>query len=561
MQSAAEQDNASQPGWWLLILALIAMVPAAGGLFIPFIGDDFALLSLHLPTHPAEFHEWLWSPAVNFPSGGAYRPLSEECLALETLLFGAHPWGFHLISLLLHTLATLLTFALVRALLPPRPLVAFCAGLIFALHPIHADALFWLPARAELLSTVCYLASLILYLRGKGPQARRAPTILALLLFLLALLSRESSWSLALVIVFLDLAAPAEPQPLPWRARLSHHRRRYLWFFAVGAAYFIFRALLLKIWPAVPSVNISQTLYYLAHSFKLLLLPIQTHTGLRGGVVLVLTGLSIVVLFLHHAHPGDRRNMMLALGWLLLMLLPTLGNVRREQLYLPSTGLAFFVGIIAAGLLRSRPALAPWLRQASLLVFALLLCGSYGVILMHGALYRQAGRLASEVLQDLQRSLPHPSPGQTFFVANLPGVISSWSGDAPVFAFGFSEAIQLTYRREDLVGEAVSTLYLRAKEVARPRAHRLATGEIVLQSGAGAYAFSFHLPQLTTGRDRARVGKSLPFDRWSARLDAVEQEWVTRVTIRPLEPLEPFWAWDGEKLQRLDAVPPRARRP
>ena len=42
--------------------------------------------------------------------------------------------------------------------------------------------------------------------------------------------------------------------------------------------------------------------------------------------------------------------------------------------------------------------------------------------------------------------------------ANLPSVLTSWAGSQPVFAFGFSEALQLAYGRPDVGGRVLSTL-------------------------------------------------------------------------------------------------------
>ena len=110
-------------------------------------------------------------------AGGSYRPLTEAVIGLEYLLWGNSPVAFHLTSLLLHALCSLLCLWLVKVLVPPRPAVALTAGLLFAVHPVHGDAIFWLSARSDLLCTFFFLLSMILYVRGRGADRRRAPTL------------------------------------------------------------------------------------------------------------------------------------------------------------------------------------------------------------------------------------------------------------------------------------------------------------------------------------------------------------------------------------------------
>ncbi len=146
-----------------------------------------------------------------------FRPVTFSTLALNWAVAKAHPFGYHLFNLLIHAAVALLLYFLLQAIfsesscgesplgispggepsrliLGPSPRVksvAFAAALIFAMHPIHTEAVSSIVGRAELLAAGFLFAAWILHL-GDQP-------ILAVLCFVLALLSKESA------VVFLPL--------------------------------------------------------------------------------------------------------------------------------------------------------------------------------------------------------------------------------------------------------------------------------------------------------------------------------------------------------------------
>lgn len=73
---------------------------------------------------------------------------------------------FHVVNTFLHGLGCLLAFLLLRMTMPP--LAAFLSAAIFALHPIHTEAVSGIVGRAELLSFIFYIAALILFLKPRG---------------------------------------------------------------------------------------------------------------------------------------------------------------------------------------------------------------------------------------------------------------------------------------------------------------------------------------------------------------------------------------------------------
>jgi Tfp pilus assembly protein PilF len=126
-----------------------------------------------------------------------FRPFTFATFALNWAVHGAHPLGYHLFNLLLHAAVTWLLYLLLQMILGPSTqakTVALAAAWLFAVHPIHAEAIASIVGRSELLAAGFLLAAWILHLRDRE--------VFALICFLLALLSKESGVAfLPLVLV------------------------------------------------------------------------------------------------------------------------------------------------------------------------------------------------------------------------------------------------------------------------------------------------------------------------------------------------------------------------
>jgi Tfp pilus assembly protein PilF len=144
-----------------------------------------------------------------------FRPVTFATLAFNWKVNGGRPFGFHLLNLLLHAAVTLLLYLLLLAILGPSPrtkTLALVAACLFAIHPIHTEAVASIVGRSEMLAAGFLLAAWILHLRDRE--------IPALICFLLALLSKESA------VVFLPLVlvgdyARGEWKPHPRYARIT----------------------------------------------------------------------------------------------------------------------------------------------------------------------------------------------------------------------------------------------------------------------------------------------------------------------------------------------------
>ncbi len=106
----------------------------------------------------------VWAFANLHGEATYWHPVTWLSHMLDCQLFGLKPAGHHLTNLLLHTLNTLLLFAVLRRMTGRRGTSAVVAAL-FALHPLQVDSVAWVAERKNVLSTCFGLLCLWAYVR------------------------------------------------------------------------------------------------------------------------------------------------------------------------------------------------------------------------------------------------------------------------------------------------------------------------------------------------------------------------------------------------------------
>lgn len=227
--------SGSQPGGgkdlptWLVASALAAAcilgyypILSAG-----FLCDDFCIL-----------YAVQNGTIADIGSGGVYfRPIGLISFALDWHLFDDRAFWFHLVNLALH-FATSVGVAVLARLLIERPSAALVAGLVFALHPAHPEAVTWIAGRFDVLCGALLVWSLVCHIKRQESDAGQAGRlhVVSLVLFGLACLSKEQAFVFPLVILLYELfrfgEPPAASMPLWARAR------RAIPFFVVAAILF-----------------------------------------------------------------------------------------------------------------------------------------------------------------------------------------------------------------------------------------------------------------------------------------------------------------------------------
>jgi len=199
------------PAALIALLALLAYSLSFPGSFFM---DDVGIvkanpLVAHLDLR-AIFTTDYWGPDVN---SGLYRPLTILSFALNRLLLGAEPWGFHLVNVLLHAGASLLFYAALRSLTVSAGVAWLAAGL-FAVHPIHTEVVNEAVGRAELL-VACFLFLGLRLAAGSG--WRRWGSVAAC--YAAALLAKEHAVVFLVLLPACDVFFAERPWQR-WRSRL-----------------------------------------------------------------------------------------------------------------------------------------------------------------------------------------------------------------------------------------------------------------------------------------------------------------------------------------------------
>lgn len=179
------------------LLAVVIAFAYGNSLFNGFTMDD----DLYILRNPQVTGHSLRLILQPHASSNVFRPVTFATFALNWLVSGDKPFGYHLLNLVLHFAVVVLLLALLRELLEgmeSRDSVCFAAALLFAVHPIHTEAVSSIVGRSELLAAGFLLAAWILHLRDRS--------VLALLSFALALLSKESAVGLLLLVLAGDYA-------------------------------------------------------------------------------------------------------------------------------------------------------------------------------------------------------------------------------------------------------------------------------------------------------------------------------------------------------------------
>lgn len=170
----------------LQVTGLVIAVAAAWGVAL---GNDFAWDDTYLVRDNTEirslesipgFFLRPWASGTDYDLGARqnatyYRPLALATMALDHALFGGAAWGFHLGNVLIHLASVLVLLGIGRQwrdLLDLPADLPWVVALIWAIHPVHAEAVHLVSYRTTLLSTLM----VVCVLRLSTPRNPREPS-------------------------------------------------------------------------------------------------------------------------------------------------------------------------------------------------------------------------------------------------------------------------------------------------------------------------------------------------------------------------------------------------
>lgn len=351
---------------WLLAgvaAAILCIAAYANGLSAEFVMDDRAFLvdNPHLTeTHDIAYFfrgDVYYYSNITIPTA-LYRPFFFATLWSVNSLWPGNPFAFHAFSLGLHIAATLLVLAaLPRLFAGMSPLAAGIGACLFAVHPVHVEAVAWISAFIHPMATVLVLTSFLAHDRYDRSN-NIVMLFLALLSFFAALLTSEIATGYPFFILALAL--------------IQRNRRGALRISVGVAPYFILLALYAGMRSAALGESVPLDLTnpdgwlrlpgFLTGYLRHLVLPaIPQPLYLAAPPEGALSALSVLTavllmsasLFMWLRFGQDRRGPLLAAIWIGATMAPTLAAAfagtplfSLRSLYLPSVGFVFFIAWI-----------------------------------------------------------------------------------------------------------------------------------------------------------------------------------------------------------------------
>jgi hypothetical protein len=214
------------------LIALLVFSVTLGGTFVY---DDFDVFALDARLRdPAAWGRY-WTQSYNGGVDNLYRPLVSMTYAAQWWLHGAdRAWPYHLVNWVLHAGVSALVAELSRRLTLSST-VAYFAGLLFAVHPIHVEAVANVVGRAELMCAAGVVGALVLFLHRPFTVSR---ALAVWLCTAVAVLSKEQGLLAPTLLLVLGLTVRFRPRDAFERRGLLTLAIALIWTLA---GYVIFR--------------------------------------------------------------------------------------------------------------------------------------------------------------------------------------------------------------------------------------------------------------------------------------------------------------------------------
>ncbi|MGI9039088.1 MAG: tetratricopeptide repeat protein [Gemmatimonadota bacterium] len=484
----------AEPRGALALIGLLSIVVYANSLANQFAFDDWRIIRVNPRLHQLDDLGLIVGTPYWPAHGemlGLYRPLTVLAFAVQWVLTGGAAWLFHLVNVAMHATVSVLVLLLVRRFASLE--AALVGALVFAVHPVHTEAVANIVGQAELWAGLSVVGGCIVFL-GRGPNEplglRRLLAIAAL--YSMGLLAKEHSIVLPGMLAALEMAR----SPLTLRDYLRRHVDwlvpSFLLLAALAGTYLAIRYSVLgsiaghDAGPQFPFLRGEYRVFTALRAWpeymRLLFLPIDLSADYAPGVILPIEGGITPMMGLGAAILGGlvllaavtpwRPGVGLPAAWFFIAILPVsnllfpIGVVLAERtLYLPSVALAFLIAFAWDSLVRRAEAASP--QRARRIAWV----AAAGCIVLFGALtiarnpvWKTSQSVVDSVIRD------HPESYRAQYNA---GVLAAGDGDTARAIYHWELSSRI-YDRDALLLTNIGSFYLsmhryqRALELLRP---------------------------------------------------------------------------------------------
>jgi protein O-mannosyl-transferase len=358
-------------GWHFrdaLVVALVAALAYTNALANQFALDDVDVIRTnplvhHLAGTWQAFAHSYWPEATG---AGQYRPLTMATFAIDWVVSGGNAAWLHAANVLWHVAVCLLIWRLLTQL--TSRIGALAGALVFAVHPVHVEAVSNLVGRSDVICAAFTLAALL---------AHRRRSWIAVPCYAAALFAKESGVTFIGLALASDLLLPDpgaaggnETPRAPVRNQVASRWPLYAGYAAITSAY---AAMLARLFSDMPLVRVAEpwmhastgerllTVARIVPEYaRLLLVPLQLHVDymprsievVQHPTLGVVAGIAIVIAAAVVMIRTWRRAPLVAFAILsFACTIAPVANVffasgvmiAERTLYLPSLGLAVLV--------------------------------------------------------------------------------------------------------------------------------------------------------------------------------------------------------------------------
>lgn len=414
-----------------------------------FIGDDFTWLkwasTSNVSTLVKNFYD---------SQGFFYRPIDKLLIFFVFKIFAYNPFGYHLISLFLHYVISLVIYLIFFHVFKKKSL-AFIGALFFALSPVHEQNIFWFSTFSITLSSLFSLLSLAFYYLFKTKNKLYC-FIVSIFLSLLAALSYEGATTTFLLIPLVDFLLSKN---------FKKNLKFYIPYFFVSVFYLILRTFsgsagfsgdynynLIKLIPNFTGNFFGYLLIFLFGPNSVSFYS-SVRESLKDYAILISFVGAFCLFFLFFIRNNIKKifnNFKLELLGILfafISLLPFLGlgNISDRYLYLPSFGL---VGTMVAFLNRlvflrlKKPLRFP----AIFFTISIIIFWFYFMFKPIELHWSRASQITYKTVAYLRANYPFLPKNSNVYIVNVPIKY----GDAYVFPVGLEDAVWSIYKDDSI---------------------------------------------------------------------------------------------------------------
>ncbi len=352
------------------------------------IDDPVVINNPHIQNFNIQNLKDIFNPSFIIEEGTYYKPFVYLSFSLDYLIWKNNPFGYHLTNLIIFII-TLVFLYFTLELLFKHTFISFVTTLLFAVHPVHSEAVLWISSRTHMLSALFCLISFYCFIRSAEitGNLRIFYYFLSLINFVFALFSHPFSCVYAMLVLLYFYCFPVK---LEKKYKITFIL--ILFFIGAGCEFISFFFQHAQKWrlQTMEETGIIKNLFVSVIVFgkycKLLFWPaglsavykINTEVNiLRIDFIISLFLCILFICFVLYSAVKDK-ELFFASGWFIIfyipvshIFMPLIFNMADRYVYFPGTGIFLLFSILLYRFLKGK---SPAVKGSLVIVAVIIIC-------------------------------------------------------------------------------------------------------------------------------------------------------------------------------------------